>query len=189
MEMEMEMEYYRIFSIVLVKLEYAILTSFLIYVTAQQPLVGELAKYSHLRCGNINLMKERIARLYEQGADAVSIGQYVLRWFRWVKAGVVEILDPYNIIIITCHAPQVSEIIGPSDAADLFLLFSVKFNVTGFINAPPRSSVLRLFSTLDFKFNHSQFTIIDLVIAAFDKGQRVHRACYDKITCFDLVAA
>ena len=40
-------------------------------------------------------MKERIARLYEQGADTVSIGQYVLRWVRWANAGVVEfILSP-----------------------------------------------------------------------------------------------
>ena len=33
-------------------------------------------------------MKERIARLYEQGADTVSIGQYILRWVRWANAGV-----------------------------------------------------------------------------------------------------
>ncbi|MFV9691753.1 MAG: hypothetical protein ACNY01_12415, partial [Desulfobacteria bacterium] len=37
----------------------------------------------------VSNMKERIARLYEQGADTVSIGQYVLRWVRWANAGVV----------------------------------------------------------------------------------------------------
>jgi RNA-directed DNA polymerase len=32
---------------------------------------------------------ERIARLYEQGADSVRIGQYVLKWVQWVKAAVL----------------------------------------------------------------------------------------------------
>ena len=32
----------------------------------------------------VNNMKERIARLYEQGADLVSIWQYVVRWSKWV---------------------------------------------------------------------------------------------------------
>jgi hypothetical protein len=31
---------------------------------------------------------ERMARLYEQGADARRIGQYVERWWRWAQAGV-----------------------------------------------------------------------------------------------------
>lgn len=31
---------------------------------------------------------ERMARLYEQGADARRIGQYAERWWRWVQAGV-----------------------------------------------------------------------------------------------------
>ena len=26
---------------------------------------------------------KRIARLYEQGADSVRIGQYVVKWFEW----------------------------------------------------------------------------------------------------------
>jgi len=30
----------------------------------------------------------RITRLYEQGADAVRIGEYIRRWWRWVRAGV-----------------------------------------------------------------------------------------------------
>jgi hypothetical protein len=34
---------------------------------------------------------ERIARLYEQGADSVRIGQYVLKWVQWVRAGNVTI--------------------------------------------------------------------------------------------------
>ncbi|RZB38005.1 MAG: hypothetical protein SRB2_00351 [Desulfobacteraceae bacterium Eth-SRB2] len=32
---------------------------------------------------------ERIVRLYEQGADSVRIGQYVLNWLRWVQADAV----------------------------------------------------------------------------------------------------
>jgi hypothetical protein len=32
--------------------------------------------------------KARMARLYEQGADEVRIGQYAERWWRWVRAGV-----------------------------------------------------------------------------------------------------
>jgi hypothetical protein len=31
---------------------------------------------------------ERIAQLYEQGADVRRIGQYVRNWWRWVRAGV-----------------------------------------------------------------------------------------------------
>ena len=31
---------------------------------------------------------ERIAQLYEQGADVRRIGQYVRCWWRWVRAGV-----------------------------------------------------------------------------------------------------
>ena len=30
---------------------------------------------------------QRIAQLYEQGADSVRIGQYVLNWLQWVKGG------------------------------------------------------------------------------------------------------
>ena len=32
---------------------------------------------------------DRIAQLYEQGADVRRIGQYVRNWWRWVRAGVV----------------------------------------------------------------------------------------------------
>ncbi len=35
----------------------------------------------------VTKMKERIVRLYEQGADAVSIEQYVKLWWRWVQSG------------------------------------------------------------------------------------------------------
>lgn len=45
------------------------------------------------------------------------------------------------------------------------------------------------FSIFNLKFNHAQFAIINLVFATFDEGQRIHRACYYKVTCFDLVAA
>ena len=37
----------------------------------------------------IERFKERIARLYEQGADINRIGQYVLNWLRWVQAEAV----------------------------------------------------------------------------------------------------
>jgi hypothetical protein len=30
----------------------------------------------------------RTARLYEQGADEIRIGQYAERWWRWIQAGV-----------------------------------------------------------------------------------------------------
>ncbi len=42
-----------------------------------------------------NRMKERIARLYEQGAELVSIGQYVIRWLCWVVAGMWICLSKY----------------------------------------------------------------------------------------------
>ena len=32
--------------------------------------------------------KARLARLYEQGADAFRVGQYARRWWRWANAGV-----------------------------------------------------------------------------------------------------
>ena len=33
----------------------------------------------------IERFRERITRLYEQGADLVRIGQYVLKWHQWVN--------------------------------------------------------------------------------------------------------
>jgi hypothetical protein len=53
----------------------------------------------------MNNMKKRTARLYEQGADAVSIGQYVLRWVRWVKAGVVDLLG-YPAPVLNVYIPK-----------------------------------------------------------------------------------
>ena len=55
--------------------------------------LGYFLKPGKIRVANntINKMKERIARLYEQGADSVSIGQYVLRWLRWVLAGLAAL--------------------------------------------------------------------------------------------------
>jgi hypothetical protein len=35
----------------------------------------------------IKRFANRIVRLYEQGADSVRIGQYVLKWQQWVSAG------------------------------------------------------------------------------------------------------
>ncbi len=37
---------------------------------------------------SIERFKKRIARLYEQGADIIHIGEYVRRWWRWVWSGV-----------------------------------------------------------------------------------------------------
>jgi RNA-directed DNA polymerase len=36
----------------------------------------------------IDRFKARLARLYEQGADEVRLGQYACRWWRWANAGV-----------------------------------------------------------------------------------------------------
>jgi len=33
---------------------------------------------------------ERATRLYEQGADIKRIGQYVLKWLQWTRAGLRE---------------------------------------------------------------------------------------------------
>lgn len=38
------------------------------------------------RSATVN-MKQRIARLYEQGAGNTDIGRYVVRWLRWVRSG------------------------------------------------------------------------------------------------------
>jgi hypothetical protein len=35
---------------------------------------------------------EHIFRLYEQGADINRIGQYVLKWLQWTRAGIHELL-------------------------------------------------------------------------------------------------
>lgn len=37
--------------------------------------------------------KERMARLYEQGADETRLGLYARRWWRWANAG-VPLADP-----------------------------------------------------------------------------------------------
>ena len=39
----------------------------------------------------IERFRERISRLYEQGADINRIGQYVLKWVRWTCAGIQEL--------------------------------------------------------------------------------------------------
>ena len=35
----------------------------------------------------VERLMERVARLYEQGADSLRIGQYVSRWIGWVEGG------------------------------------------------------------------------------------------------------
>ncbi len=54
----------------------------------------------------VNNMKQRIARLYEQGADAFSIGQYVIRWMRWVRGGKLNglvLLDSRWLFRVDCY--------------------------------------------------------------------------------------
>jgi len=41
---------------------------------------------------------ERIARLYEQGADYIRIGQYTLKWVQWVRAGNLKITQESSLI-------------------------------------------------------------------------------------------
>ncbi len=52
---------------------------------------------------------ERICQLYEQGADRVRIGQYVRRWWIWVRSGLREnvtwVVGPRTAIL--CFRPQV----------------------------------------------------------------------------------
>jgi hypothetical protein len=50
----------------------------------------------------IERFKERIARLYEQGADIHRIGQYVLKWLQWTRSGIHEL---HNINILA--APEI----------------------------------------------------------------------------------
>jgi hypothetical protein len=38
---------------------------------------------------------ERMNRPYEHGADAVRIGEYVRRWWQWVRSG----LDGYALVL------------------------------------------------------------------------------------------
>jgi hypothetical protein len=46
----------------------------------------------------IERFKERISRLYEQGADISRIGQYVLKWVQWTHTGIHE-LHKINILV------------------------------------------------------------------------------------------
>jgi hypothetical protein len=45
----------------------------------------------------IERFKERISRLYEQGANIKRIGQYVLKWVQWTCAGIHQ-LHKFNIL-------------------------------------------------------------------------------------------
>jgi hypothetical protein len=54
---------------------------------------------------SIERFLERIARLYEQGADLYRIGQYVLRWLQWVKARVLLGLIPRQTVFV-CYNKQ-----------------------------------------------------------------------------------
>ncbi len=41
---------------------------------------------------------EKVARLYEQGADADRIGQYIKGWWQWVRAG-IDLLGAFGLDI------------------------------------------------------------------------------------------
>jgi RNA-directed DNA polymerase len=36
---------------------------------------------------------DNIARLYEQGADNIRIGEYLRRWLRWCKSGMTHLTE------------------------------------------------------------------------------------------------
>ncbi len=46
----------------------------------------------------VNRFSKRIARLYEQGADYIRIGEYVLKWMQWVRAGKLTITQESSLI-------------------------------------------------------------------------------------------
>jgi len=54
--------------------------------------LGYFLKPGNLRVASttISNMKECIARLYEQGACAARIGQYILRWVQWLLGGLSD---------------------------------------------------------------------------------------------------
>ena len=52
----------------------------------------------------IERFKERIARLYEQGANINRIGQYVLKWVQWTYARIYEL---HKISINILAAPEI----------------------------------------------------------------------------------
>ncbi len=51
----------------------------------------------------VNNMRQRITRLYEQDADSVSIGQYVVRWVWWVFAGLKTVHEKMKLKMIFKH--------------------------------------------------------------------------------------
>ncbi len=66
----------------------------------------------------IERFKERIARLYEQGADINRIGQYVLKWVQWTCAGIHDFLN-VNILAATVNS-QMTQIIRIINCDQLF---------------------------------------------------------------------
>ena len=52
---------------------------------------------------------ERIARLYEQGADINRIGQYILKWFQWIRAGINEVLKIIPSPMINNRITQITK--------------------------------------------------------------------------------
>ena len=61
---------------------------------------------------------QRIARLYEQGADLVRIGRYVRNWLAWLHSGVASLWargDWRHLL----RAVESQNIVSKSDSADL----------------------------------------------------------------------
>ncbi|MCP5006188.1 MAG: hypothetical protein GY941_19940 [Planctomycetes bacterium] len=54
----------------------------------------------------------RVSRLYEQGADYVRIGEYMMRWLRWVRAGVKHCILQPMFTTCFCKLQQKQEFSG-----------------------------------------------------------------------------
>jgi hypothetical protein len=57
---------------------------------------------------------ERTDRNYEQGADAVRIGDYVRRWRQWVRGG----LDRYELAVVTPSPPCIADKTNGTDTEE-----------------------------------------------------------------------
>ena len=53
--------------------------------------------------------KECIVRLYEQGADNDSIGEYIKQWWRWLLAGIGDLCSGWKEEIKKDVAPHYSK--------------------------------------------------------------------------------
>ena len=70
----------------------------------------------------ISNMKECIARLYEQGACAARIGQYILRWVQWLLGGLAD-CNFYTTLLVLCSR----RILRDTAVLKNFFIFSYLF--------------------------------------------------------------